>query len=254
MGLWPADPLLVSSAETVWLVLGKETALILILSYTGGVIFTILLAQLLNKVGFGATMRWTALVVGVLLVIANVSVVPPMELKNWAARRNMLSVAVFKQPSYLCFVGGSLLFFWGLFGPFNYGTFLCSPNKLKTRIILAPMQCLYSSRSLPHPKVSQLLTRLSPVLSTDPNMGPSGAAFIFGRILPPLYSDRIGYMRVIVVCLSFRSFRLGDLVAYQLSPLSRRAHLLHPILWLLFWGLHLPHNTMPRHSSRRPHT
>lgn len=58
--------------------------------------------------------------VGVLLVVANILVVPPMKPKGWAARRNILSVAVFKKPSYLFFVGGSFLFFWGLFGPFNY--------------------------------------------------------------------------------------------------------------------------------------
>lgn len=65
-------------------------------------------------------MRWTALIVGVLLAIANVLVVPPMKRRGWAARRSILSVAVFKKPSYLFFVGGSFLFFWGLFGPFNY--------------------------------------------------------------------------------------------------------------------------------------
>jgi MCP family monocarboxylic acid transporter-like MFS transporter 10 len=58
--------------------------------------------------------------IGILLLIANILVVPPMKPKGWAGRRTLLSVAVFKKPAYLFFVGGSFLFFWGLFGPFNY--------------------------------------------------------------------------------------------------------------------------------------
>ncbi|KAG8161303.1 hypothetical protein KVR01_009567 [Diaporthe batatas] len=138
-------------------------------SSAGGVIFPILLAQLFEKVGFGATIRWTALMVGVLLAIANILVVPPMKPKGWAARRNILSVAVFKKPSYLFFVGGSFLFFWGLFGPFNYLPLFAEQSR--NTYYIGPY-----------------------------TVSIVNAASIFGRILPSLYSDRIGHLRVMVVC------------------------------------------------------
>jgi MCP family monocarboxylic acid transporter-like MFS transporter 10 len=59
-------------------------------------------------------------VIGTLLFVANLLIVAPMKPKGWAGRRTLLSLEVLKKPSYLTFVGGSFLFFWGLFGPFNY--------------------------------------------------------------------------------------------------------------------------------------
>lgn len=82
--------------------------------------FPIFFARLFDRIGFHDTILWTALMVGILLLIANLLVVPPMKPKGWAGKRTILSIAVFKKPRYLLFVGGSFMFFWGLFGPFNY--------------------------------------------------------------------------------------------------------------------------------------
>ncbi|KKY38559.1 putative mfs transporter [Diaporthe ampelina] len=170
-------------------------------SSVGGVIFPIFLAQLFDQVGFGATMRWTALMVGVLLAIANVLVVPPMSPKGWAARRNILSVAVFKKPSYLFFVGGSFLFFWGLFGPFNYLPLFA--EQTQNTYYIGPYA------------VSIL-----------------NAASIFGRILPPLYADRIGHMRVMVVC----AFLSGLSVLAIWLPINYHRSVGGLIFFALFFG------------------
>ncbi|ROW17074.1 hypothetical protein VPNG_01291 [Cytospora leucostoma] len=170
-------------------------------SSVGGVIFPIFLDKLFNKVGFGATIRWTALMVGVLLVIANLLVVPPLKPKGWAARRSILSVAVFKKPSYLCFVGGSFLFFWGLFGPFNYLPSFAEQTQ-KTYYI--------------GPYAVSILN----------------AASIFGRILPPLYSDRIGHMRVLVVC----SFFSGLSILAIWLPINYHRSVGGLIFFALFFG------------------
>ncbi|KAK7733339.1 hypothetical protein SLS53_008236 [Cytospora paraplurivora] len=170
-------------------------------SSVGGVVFPIFLAQLFDQVGFGATMRWTALMVGILLVIANVLVVPPMKPKGWAARRNILSVAVFKKPSYLFFVGGSFLFFWGLFGPFNYLPSFAEQTQ-KTYYIGS-----YAVSIL-------------------------NAASIFGRILPSLFADRIGHMRVMVVC----AFLSGLSILAIWLPIDYHRSVGGLIFFALFFG------------------
>lgn len=89
-------------------------------SSLGGVVFPIFLAQLFDKVGFGAALRWAALLVGVLLAIANLFIIPVNEPKGWAAKRSLFRTGVFKQLDFLLYLSGCFFFFWGLFGPFDY--------------------------------------------------------------------------------------------------------------------------------------
>ncbi|ORX94549.1 major facilitator superfamily domain-containing protein [Clohesyomyces aquaticus] len=170
-------------------------------SSVGGVVFPIFIAQLFNKIGFRATIRWTALLIGVLLFIANILVVPPMQPKGWAGRRTLLSVNVFKKPSYLFFVGGSFMFFWGLFGPFNYLPLFA--EQAKETYKLAP----YSVSIL-------------------------NAASIFGRIFPPLYSDRVGHLRVITMC----AFLSGFAVLVMWLPIDLHHSLGGLVFFALFFG------------------
>ena len=85
-------------------------------------------AQLFEQIGFRQTMRYTALMIGVMLAIANVLVSNPVAPKGLAGRRSLISFATFKKPTYLLFVSGSFLFFWGLFGPFDYLPLFSSAN------------------------------------------------------------------------------------------------------------------------------
>ncbi|KAL1616950.1 hypothetical protein SLS56_011217 [Neofusicoccum ribis] len=170
-------------------------------SSVGGVIFPIFLAKLFDNIGFRPTIRWTALMVGVLLLIANILVVPPMQPKGWAGRRTLLSLAAFKKTPYLLFVGGSFLFFWGLFGPFNYLPLFA--EQAKSTYDVAPYT------------VSIL-----------------NAASIFGRILPPLYSDRVGHLRVITIC----AFMSGLAVLIIWLPIDYHHSLGGLIFFALFFG------------------
>jgi predicted MFS family arabinose efflux permease len=88
--------------------------------FPGGIVFPIMLARLFDQIGFRQTIRWAALMVGVMLALANVLVTAPVPPKGLAGRRSLISFATFKKPTYLLFVSGSFLFFWGLFGPFDY--------------------------------------------------------------------------------------------------------------------------------------
>ncbi|KAF2462608.1 MFS general substrate transporter [Lindgomyces ingoldianus] len=170
-------------------------------SSVGGVIFPIFMAQLFKKIGFRPAMRWTALMIGVLLLVANVLVVPPMKPKGWEGRRTLLSVAVFKKPPYLLFVGGSFMFFWGLFGPFNYLPLFA--DQTKSTYNVAPYT------------VSIL-----------------NAASIFGRVLPPLYSDRVGHLRVISAC----AFLSGLAVLIIWLPIDYYQSLGGLVVFALFFG------------------
>lgn len=87
---------------------------------SGGVVFPIMLAQLFGKIGFRSTLRWVALMIGVMLIIANVLITPALPPKGLAGRRSLISLSTFKKPTYLLYASGSFFFFWGLFGPFDY--------------------------------------------------------------------------------------------------------------------------------------
>ncbi|KAL1867536.1 hypothetical protein VTK73DRAFT_4139 [Phialemonium thermophilum] len=138
-------------------------------SSCGGVIFPIMLARLFDQIGFRATMRYTALMVGIMLALATVLVSTHNPPKGLAARRSLLSLATFKNPVYVLFVSGSFLFFWGLFGPFDY---------------------------LP------LFSTMSPATSSIGLYTVSiiNAASIPGRVLPNMYANRFGSLRTISVC------------------------------------------------------
>ncbi|KAK4144405.1 uncharacterized protein C8A04DRAFT_11519 [Dichotomopilus funicola] len=138
-------------------------------SSTGGLVFPIMLARLFAQIGFRQTLRYTGLMVGVLLAIANLLVTTPIPPKGLSGRRSLVSLANFKRPTYLIFVGGSFLFFWGLFGPFDYLPIFASADPSTATI------ALYSAAII-------------------------NAASIPGRILPNFYSTRVGSsLRILAV-------------------------------------------------------
>ncbi|KAK4539681.1 hypothetical protein LTR36_010444 [Oleoguttula mirabilis] len=86
-------------------------------SCTGGVVFPILIQQLLPKIGFG----WTVRIIGFIMVATNVITIsfyrtrlPPRKsgpIVEWAA---------FKELPYLLYCVASFLYFWGLYFAFFY--------------------------------------------------------------------------------------------------------------------------------------
>ena len=93
-------------------------------------------ARLFEEIGFRQTMRYTALMIGVMLAVANLLVSSPVAPKGLAGRRSLISFSTFKKPTYLLFVSGSFLFFWGLFGPFDYLPLFASANPSTAPIAL----------------------------------------------------------------------------------------------------------------------
>ena len=89
-------------------------------SSVGGVVFPIMLAKLFDSIGFRQTLRWTALMVGVMLLGANLLTTTASAPKGLAGRRAIMSIATFRKPPYVLYSIGAFFVFWGLFGPFTY--------------------------------------------------------------------------------------------------------------------------------------
>ncbi|KAK4241527.1 hypothetical protein C8A03DRAFT_30249 [Achaetomium macrosporum] len=130
-------------------------------SSCGGVIFPIMLARLFDQIGFRATLRYTALMIGIMLAIAIILVSSPLPPKGLAGRRSLISLAPFKRPTFLLFVSGCFFVYWGLFGPFDYLPLFASGDSATASIALYTVSII-------------------------------NAASIPGRILPNMYSDRVG--------------------------------------------------------------
>lgn len=154
-------------------------------SSLGGVIFPIFLARLFQEVGYGATLRWTALFIGILLAIANALITPVNKPKGWKARRSLFRPEVLKNPDFLLYASGSFFFFWGLFGPFDY--------------LPSFTQALPSTKYLAIYTVSII-----------------NAASIMGRILPSYFADKLGRLAT----MTFMSYAAADVVLVVWLPIN----------------------------------
>ncbi|KAI9723330.1 MAG: hypothetical protein M1812_001213 [Candelaria pacifica] len=138
-------------------------------SSLGGVIFPIFLTQLFQKTGFPTTLRYAALFIGIMLLVATGLVTPPMKPKGWAnGKRRIAGLAVFRSQTFLLYVLGAFLFFWGLFAPFDY----------------LPLFALSGHTT----------SSISPYIVSIVNAGS-----IPGRIIPSYLSDRLGHLAVMTV-------------------------------------------------------
>ncbi|KAK8086009.1 hypothetical protein PG994_000983 [Apiospora phragmitis] len=171
-------------------------------SSCGGVVFPVMLARLFDSIGFRPTMRWCALLIGVLLAIANLLVRPAMPAKGLAGRRNLISFATFKKPTYLFYVSGAFLVFWGLFGPFDYLPAFALGNKSTEGVALYTVSIINAS-SIP------------------------------GRILPNMYADRLGSsLKSITLC----AFLAGVSVLVIWLPISYHNSLGGLIVFAIVFG------------------
>ncbi|KAM5432747.1 hypothetical protein MferCBS31731_007371 [Microsporum ferrugineum] len=96
-------------------------------SSLGGIIYPCMLPRLIEEVGFASAVRWTALMQGILLIIANVlcsSPFPPLSKsapteKGVDAPRSS-GIQGFKSWPWAFFILGCFFTMWGLFAPLNY--------------------------------------------------------------------------------------------------------------------------------------
>lgn len=136
-------------------------------SSVGGMIFPVLLSKLLQKMGFGWTMRTCAFVVLGVLAIANATVGPrtrpepkPLLLKEFTAP--------FKEKTFLLLTAGTMLGFISLFMPLNYIVVYAQANGMSEN--------------------------LSNYLPTILN-----AASLIGRILPGWLGDYLGLFNMMLL-------------------------------------------------------
>lgn len=136
-------------------------------SSLGGVIFPIMVERLIPRVGFGWSMRAAAFLILGLMVYANLTVksrLPPTP-KPWSVKE---LVAPLTELPFSLIVAASLLFFFGMFLPFNF-------------IIL-------------HAEANGMSTRLAGYLLSILN-----AVSVFGRTLPGYFADRFGRFNAMIV-------------------------------------------------------
>ncbi|EFQ96922.1 MFS transporter [Nannizzia gypsea CBS 118893] len=96
-------------------------------SSLGGIIYPCMLPRLIEEVGFASAVRWTALMQGILLIVANLlcsSPFPPLGKvpatgKDKNAPRSS-GLQGFKSWPWAFFILGCFFTMWGLFAPLNY--------------------------------------------------------------------------------------------------------------------------------------
>ncbi|KAK3672130.1 hypothetical protein LTR78_007883 [Recurvomyces mirabilis] len=134
-------------------------------SCTGGVVFPILVQQLLPRIGFG----WTIRIIGFIMLIIDIITVALYRTRLPPRRSGpIIEWAAFKEAPYVLFCGSAFLFFWGLYFAFFYvGSF--GRNNLGMSY---------------QDSINLLLTMVC--------MG-----FIF-RLLPNYFADRLGPLNVLL--------------------------------------------------------
>ncbi|KAI9849205.1 MAG: hypothetical protein M1838_000225 [Thelocarpon superellum] len=170
-------------------------------SSLGGVVFPIFLTTLFDRIGFAPTLRWTALMLGILLVAANLLISPLHKPKGWQGKRSIASLAAFRSPPFLLYVSGAFLFFWGVFGPFNF-------------------MALFASQSEDSAKIALYLVSIT------------NAASIPGRVLPSHIADRLGHFAVMTTM----AYASGILVLGIWLPLNYHRSMAGLIIFTLGFG------------------
>jgi MFS family permease len=151
-------------------------------SSLGGVLYPIILNQLIPQVGFPWAVRTIGFIcLGTLLVpnlVMKVRVLPP-------ARRALIDPSAFKHPAFIVFCLASFTTFLGLFQPFFFVQDFAIIEKVTTEKI-----------------AFYLLSMLN-------------ATSIFGRILPNILADKIGPLNVIVPCAVITGILILCLIAVK---------------------------------------
>ncbi|KAJ5814699.1 hypothetical protein N7474_006476 [Penicillium riverlandense] len=136
-------------------------------SSLGGVIFPIMVTQLIPKVGFAWTMRICAFMILALLGVSNLTVRSRLQ-----HRRKPFHILNFLKPltelRFVLTVAGAFCVFWGMFLPFTF-------------VITQAMRYGMSEH---------LANYLVPILN---------AASIFGRTVPGYIADKIGRFNVLIL-------------------------------------------------------
>ncbi len=94
---------------------------------TGGVIFPFFVNRVIEDVGFGGAMRYTALLIGILLAVATFLVKARLPSKKWNRDLKWFDFRLLMDKMFGLYTVGAFLVMWGLWAPFDYiSTFAAS--------------------------------------------------------------------------------------------------------------------------------
>ncbi|KAH6884205.1 major facilitator superfamily domain-containing protein [Thelonectria olida] len=150
---------------------GAALGIVVMGSSIGGVVFPVMLINLIPKVGFGWSMRICAFIILALLVVANLTIrcrIPPV-------KRPFSIVALFRPLTELDFILLTLaifFFYWGMFIPLTFIVVEARANGFPVH----------------------LLEYLVPILN---------AASIIGRTVPNALADKLGHFNVMIAMSAF---------------------------------------------------
>ncbi|RDW56590.1 MFS transporter-9 [Coleophoma crateriformis] len=157
-------------------------------SSLGGVIFPFFVAQLIPQVGFNGTVRYTALFIGILLLIACCLVNSRMPRKPFPKDLLWFDFKLFADKSFALYTIGAFLVMWGLWAPFDY-----LPS-MAQKAGFSPSLSIY------------LISILN-------------AASVPGRILPGHLADKFGYFNTMtIVCLLAGISIIALWIPFDYSP------------------------------------
>ncbi|KAF4342649.1 monocarboxylate transporter 2 [Fusarium beomiforme] len=144
-------------------------------SSLGGVIYPCMIPRLIQEVGFAPAVRWTALMQGILLAIANglcTTPFPPLSKASRTAKKDLpgSGISGFKSLPWGFFVLGCFFTMWGLFAPLNYLPEMASLHGYKDFAVYT--------------------------------LAIANAGSIVGRIVPGWVSDKIGQFNTMVIVTS----------------------------------------------------
>ncbi|KAJ5665416.1 uncharacterized protein N7477_007864, partial [Penicillium maclennaniae] len=143
----------------------------------GGVIFPIFLDRVIKDVGFYGAVRYTALLVGVLMAVSCLMVRSRLPRKEWNRKAPWFDVSLFKNKQFALYTLGAYLVMWGLWGPFDYISDMAQTKGF------SPTLAIY------------LLSIIN-------------ATSVFGRLIPPYLADHIGHFNVLTMCALLTGFSM----------------------------------------------
>ncbi|KAB2573373.1 Aspyridones efflux protein apdF [Lasiodiplodia theobromae] len=170
-------------------------------SSLGGVIYPFMIPRLVDSVGFAAAIRWTALLQGVLLLVANLLCSTPFPPKRKLEKKQSAGLKAFKSLPWGFFVLGCFFTMWGLFAPLNYLPEMAAQKGMSTQMALYTLAI-------------------------------ANAGSAVGRVVPGWISDRIGQFNV-MACVSLFS---GVLLLCFWLPLEFHPSSAGIIVFALLYG------------------
>ncbi|KAH8760685.1 major facilitator superfamily domain-containing protein, partial [Hyaloscypha finlandica] len=89
-------------------------------SLAGGVIFPLFVNKVTEDIGFYGAVRYTALLIGILLAISCCLITARLPPKPWNSKGKWIDFTLLKDKGFALYTIGAFLVMWGLWAPFDY--------------------------------------------------------------------------------------------------------------------------------------